>query len=180
MSFDEDDEDWDDRPKLKNDFPDQPIVWAEDDVIRFRGNSIVRHLLDNGPFDMNTLATLSASIEDRAQFAQLIGYSVSGYGDLSYVPAEVISRCDVKAEELCEKREKKLKLTFDDLERGQRFALRENNTNHHNCFQKMGLAHRWVAGDDWENAVTLDGVPIRVAPIAEVIKMKAEFKVDNG
>lgn len=33
---------------------------------------------------MNTLARLKFPDVDRAQFAQLIGYSVSGYGELSY------------------------------------------------------------------------------------------------
>jgi hypothetical protein len=53
-------------------------------VLRFKANAIVRFLLDAGPYDMNTLAMMPFTDEDRRQFAQLIGYSVSGYGDLSY------------------------------------------------------------------------------------------------
>ncbi len=34
---------------------------------------------------MNDLAMLNFSNEDRIQFAQLIGYSHSGFGELSYV-----------------------------------------------------------------------------------------------
>lgn len=34
---------------------------------------------------MNKLAMLDFSKEDRQQFAQLIGYSLDGYGELSYV-----------------------------------------------------------------------------------------------
>lgn len=37
---------------------------------------------------MNDLACMEFSQEDREQFAQLIGYSLSGYGDLSYVSDE--------------------------------------------------------------------------------------------
>lgn len=65
--------------------PMQPIVRDEHGVARFRANAIVRFLLDAGPFDMNTIARLpNIPREDYAQFAQLIGYSVSGYGDLDY------------------------------------------------------------------------------------------------
>lgn len=52
---------------------------------RFQMNPIVRYLLDNGPFDMNSLARLPFDDDDRAHFAQLIGYSLSGWGELSYV-----------------------------------------------------------------------------------------------
>ena len=66
--------------------PIQPLEQDEHGVLRFKVNALVRHLLDNGPFDMNTLASGGFSNEDRQQFAQLIGYSLSGYGDLrSYV-----------------------------------------------------------------------------------------------
>lgn len=66
--------------------PLQPIIWAEDNVIRFRKNRLVEYLLDHGPFDMNHLALLpEISADERAQFAAMVGYSVSGWGDLSYV-----------------------------------------------------------------------------------------------
>ncbi len=68
--------------------PVQPVVFVGE-VARFRENKIVSFLLDNGRalqiVDMNTLAHLKFKREDRVQFAQLIGYSVSGFGDLSYV-----------------------------------------------------------------------------------------------
>lgn len=67
--------------------PMQPIVRDERGTIRFRANPLVRHLLtfaERHGCDMNTLAMVPCPQEDRAQFAQLIGYSVSGYGDLSY------------------------------------------------------------------------------------------------
>lgn len=64
--------------------PMQPIINL-DNVVRFRGNPIVSFLLDNGPYDMNRLAVMNFSAEDRQHFAQLIGYSVCGYCELSYV-----------------------------------------------------------------------------------------------
>lgn len=63
--------------------PMQPIVMVNG-VARFRENKLVRFLLENGGIDMNRLAMVKCPREDRAQLAQLIGYSVSGYGDLDY------------------------------------------------------------------------------------------------
>lgn len=67
--------------------PTQPLVRDEvgHGILRFKSNAIVRHLLDHGGIDMNRLARMDFSREDWQQFAQLIGYSLSGYGDLSYV-----------------------------------------------------------------------------------------------
>ena len=70
---------------MMSDHPIQPI-YEDHGILRFKPNMIVRHLLDNGGIDMNDIARLSYfSDEDRAQFAQLIGYSLSGFGDLNYV-----------------------------------------------------------------------------------------------
>ena len=63
--------------------PTQHIA-MDGDVQRFQCNAIVRYLLDAGPFDMNSLALMPFDNADRAQFAQLIGYSVCGYNDLGY------------------------------------------------------------------------------------------------
>lgn len=65
--------------------PVQPLIEEKYGVFRFKQNAIVRFLLDNGPHDLNALATEKFSQEDREQFAQLIGYSLSGFSDLSYV-----------------------------------------------------------------------------------------------
>jgi hypothetical protein len=86
---------------MKN--PMQPILYVGD-VIRFKENEIVRYLLDNGGIDMNRLSCLSFSQDDREQFAQLIGYSVSGFGDLPYVSEETLNKADVIAEELYDKK----------------------------------------------------------------------------
>lgn len=65
--------------------PIQPTETDEHGTVRFKGNAIVRFLLDSGPFNLNDIAVKGFSQEDQEQFAQLIGYSVSGFGDLSYV-----------------------------------------------------------------------------------------------
>lgn len=65
--------------------PIQPLIKDPHGVTRFKANKIVRYLLDHGGIDMNQLAMLQFSREDRQQFAQLIGYSLCGYSDLSYV-----------------------------------------------------------------------------------------------
>lgn len=66
---------------MKN--PIQPLVDVQG-VTRFKANAIVRHLIDTHPAcDLNTLAAMDFSDDDRQQFAQLIGYSLSGYCSLS-------------------------------------------------------------------------------------------------
>ena len=56
-----------------------------DGIIRFKQNAIVRLLLDTGKFNLNDIARMNFSNEDHEQLAQLIGYSLSGFGELSYV-----------------------------------------------------------------------------------------------
>ena len=63
----------------------QPIALDKEGTARFKVNAIVRLLLDDGKYDMNRLALLPFSKSDREQFAQLIGYSVGGFNELSYV-----------------------------------------------------------------------------------------------
>jgi hypothetical protein len=84
--------------------PIDPHVMQEivvvNDVIRFRENRIVRLLLDTGPYNLNTLALMDFSDEDRMQLAQLIGCSVSGFGELSYAHPDVVAEADRRAEKL--------------------------------------------------------------------------------
>lgn len=77
----------------------QAIILDEHGVARFKENKIVTFLLDNGRHDMNTIACEDFTQEDREQFAQLIGYSVSGFGELSYASDAAYD----KAWELAEK-----------------------------------------------------------------------------
>jgi len=83
--------------------PMQPIVMVGN-VIRFKQNAIVRYLLDNGGIDLNKIAVQGFSDEDQMQFAQLIGYSVSGYGDLNYASAESVAAADEIAAALCDQK----------------------------------------------------------------------------
>jgi hypothetical protein len=82
--------------------PMQPIADDGNDVLRFKPNAIVDFLLEQGPFDLNDLARRDFPDEDWAQFAQLIGYSVSGWGDLSYVDDEAWSRASEAADRALE------------------------------------------------------------------------------
>ena len=78
--------------------PLQPIEDDGNDVVRFKPNAIVRYLLDNGGIDMNQIALLpGVSREDHVQFAQLIGYSVSGFSELSYVHDEDYDKASAAA-----------------------------------------------------------------------------------
>ena len=88
--------------------PMQPIGPDEFGKLRFKENQIVRMLLDRSrdglKTDLNDIACMDFPQEDRQQFAQLIGYSLSGYSELSYVDdnsylvAEEISRNACKDE----------------------------------------------------------------------------------
>lgn len=68
--------------------PIQPLEQDSRGVLRFKQNKIVRDLLDHCSsrgFSLNDIACREYSQEDRVQLAQLIGYSLSGFGELSYV-----------------------------------------------------------------------------------------------
>ena len=96
--------------------PQQPVCFVGD-VIRFKQNAIVRYLIDLASqkhiADMNSLAIIPFSQDDRMQFAQLIGYSVSGYGDLSYASIESVAEADEAAENLLtEKKQQPVQRTY--------------------------------------------------------------------
>jgi hypothetical protein len=76
----------------------QPLVIDDQGVVRFKQNKIVRALLDTGKLNMNDIAVLDFPLEDMVQFVQLIGYSVSGAGELSYMPEDLIAKADEQAE----------------------------------------------------------------------------------
>ena len=63
--------------------PIQPLYEDDDGILRFKHNTIVQYLLDHGGIDLNALARVPFSPEDREQFHQLIGYSLDGFADLS-------------------------------------------------------------------------------------------------
>lgn len=88
--------------------PMQPIVKDKHKVPRFKENPIVNWMLEMGNegkrFDLNTIACVSPRLgwkkEDHMQIAQLIGYSVSGYGDLSYASKASVEEADKMVEKL--------------------------------------------------------------------------------
>ena len=81
--------------------PVQPVERDTEGTYRFKRNAIVRHLLDNGPHDMNSIGIGDFTLEDRVQFAQLIGYSVSGFSELSYVDDDDYN-ASIEAQEACQ------------------------------------------------------------------------------
>lgn len=105
--------------------PMQPMQPVRDDgrgVLRFRGNAIIRYIVDNaakvvhpgsphidpetgrrmheGTLDLCKLAVMDFPQEDREQFAQLMGYSVAGYHELSYVSDESAAEASKLAREV--------------------------------------------------------------------------------
>lgn len=78
--------------------PIQPLEKRTDGILRFTPNAVVRYLLDNGPIDMNHLANCPFGNNDREQFAQLIGYSLSGFEELSYVSDETYEAAERMAD----------------------------------------------------------------------------------
>jgi hypothetical protein len=83
--------------------PMQPVWVAPDKVVRFVPNEAVHLLLEHSQkhgFGLNELMFKDISQEDRMQLAQLLGYSVSGFGDLSYADPDVVAEADAKVREL--------------------------------------------------------------------------------
>ena len=77
----------------------QPLVVDSQGVVRFKANPIVRWLVDehdrlakgnHARVDpaLNRIPVMEFSREDREQLAMLLGYSVSGAGDLPYFSDE--------------------------------------------------------------------------------------------
>ena len=89
------------KPPIKAKHPIQPIINVNG-IYRFKQNKIVRYLLDNGGIDLNQIAILACegefSKEEQSHFAQLIGYSVGGYADLSYVTNKEYERATAQLE----------------------------------------------------------------------------------
>ena len=77
--------------------PIQPIVKDSNGELLFKENKIVRFLLDAGPYDLNDLDIMSFSDNDWEQFAQLIGYSLSLFGDSEFVSDATYDRAEIAA-----------------------------------------------------------------------------------
>lgn len=91
--------------------PLQPFVLSDHNVIRFKENKLVTKLLDN--YNLNKLVIEGGySKEDYEQLMQLIGYSFSGYSELSQISNETWERANTEFEKfknLMEKKESDMK-----------------------------------------------------------------------
>ena len=76
------------RPK----HPIQPTYYDKNGVLRFKPNGIIRWLLNNDKFSLNEIAAMPFEDNDREQLAQLIGYSLGGFSELSYVSDELYEK----------------------------------------------------------------------------------------
>lgn len=80
--------------------PIQPLHYDDRGTLRFVGNTLVRYLLDNGGLTLNDLCHVECTRSESEQFAQLIGYSVGGFSDLSYVREETLEKIAELAEKI--------------------------------------------------------------------------------
>lgn len=85
---------------MKPKHPMQPLVRDKKGVIRFKANAIIQRLFDTGVIDLNRTSLWNCPIEDHEQLAQLLGYSVSGFGDLSYAQRKTIRKANRRASKL--------------------------------------------------------------------------------
>ena len=67
-------------------------------VIRFKRNAVVRWLFEQGHFNLNRIPVDELPLEDVEEFWQMLGYSVSGYGELSFIRPETVAEADGAAE----------------------------------------------------------------------------------
>lgn len=68
--------------------PIQPLIAHGNGAFSFKPNAIVEYLLEKGGLNLHDIAEQDFSIEDQEQFAQLIGYSLSGFGGLHCVSSD--------------------------------------------------------------------------------------------
>jgi hypothetical protein len=68
--------------------PIQPLYATETGTVRFLENVLVKYLIENGSITLDDLDNVECPQEDREQLAQLIGYSLRGFGTLPYVTDE--------------------------------------------------------------------------------------------
>jgi len=83
---------------MKN--PMQPIVKDDDGTPRFRKNAIVAYLFRHGPLKMTEIVDLPFTIEDFAQFLQLIGYTTCGFGEYECIPDDIVAEVQAAVEAL--------------------------------------------------------------------------------
>lgn len=83
--------------------PMQPMCLDPHGVVRFKENRIVSALYEHSRkhgYGLNETAQGDFTADEHMQLAQLIGYSLSGYGELSYVTDEAYEQARATAERL--------------------------------------------------------------------------------
>lgn len=111
--------------------PMQAIILDKRGVARFQSNAIIEHLVETHAIDLNKLATMTFSKEDHMQLAQLMGYSVSGFGDLSYADPLVVRVADEIVEKIIKPTEKTMAEPNSPREAvAQHHGLKENHLLH--------------------------------------------------
>ena len=89
---------------------------------RFIPNRIVQYLLDNGGIDLNQLAYRDFTDQERMQFAQLIGYSLGGFSDLSYVDDETYGAAQLTGIPDLHARNQVLREKIKEIKKGLKIA----------------------------------------------------------
>lgn len=80
--------------------PLQPLYRDAKGVIRFRGNAVVQWLVDSRIVNLNGILIENFPQADVEQFWQLLGYSIAGYAELSFVSDETYQAVDDAALEV--------------------------------------------------------------------------------
>lgn len=129
--------------------PVQPLEEDEHGVLRFKQNKIVHHLLDTSTSDLNPLWQLHFSNEDHEQLMQLIGYSLSGYGDLDYVSDETyyLAESQLKPPQRIEVLREKYAQLFD-LARGLYLELTEETRAKSGAVKVLDKAGKFFESDE--------------------------------
>lgn len=107
--------------------PIQPLYTDEHGVVRFKENAIVRQLLDFASergMSLNEIARMPFSREDRVQFAQLIGYSLSGFGTLSYVDNDTYEAASLMTYDVLDEKDARIQALTEKLD-AVRASMRE-------------------------------------------------------
>jgi len=92
----------------RTEYPIQPIEFDNKGVIRFKKNRIIEDLLNTSHMDFNKICLKHQegyyTLEEYEQLNMLIGYSISGFGDLEGVSREMVEEVEKIAEELIKKK----------------------------------------------------------------------------
>ena len=80
--------------------PMQPLFKDQHGTIRFKPNAIIGYLFDTGKLNLNEIVCMPFEAGDHEQIAQLLGYSVCGFADLSFVRDETYEKAWIESEKL--------------------------------------------------------------------------------